>query len=352
MHLRVRSGFTVTELIVCLIVLVCLIGLFVPGIVPPRERARQTTCTNNLRNIGLATESRTVSGRGTFPGYLQLLKFNPPAVAKDRYLATPAADMVVAWSGILLPHLDQAALWYGVFESSVDPYRPPRLEVFLCPQDVLNDEPYPGLSYVANTGAPDVVASKTTTSDDKANGVFHNHLPGARGPRVRRAMDIPDGANRTLMYSENFQRDDPEFSNQFGNTYLGPAPVGTIPAVTNVEQWYGMMWVFDPRSPLSPRAARMERFGEDSRTGPAVNRPYGSYRTRFARPTSNHPDLFLVAFCGGNTRAISTDIDYWVYQQLMTPNGARCKWLATPNVSLPPAFSDADPMRRLTDSDY
>ncbi len=42
----------------------------------------------------------------------------------------------------------------------------------------------------------------------------------------------------------------------------------------------------------------------------------------YCRPSSNHPGGVVVSFCAGNVRFIAEDIDYNVYKQLMTPNGA------------------------------
>ncbi len=53
--------------------------------------------------------------------------------------------------------------------------------------------------------------------------------------------------------------------------------------------------------------------GDKTNTG-AIDLPH-------ARPASNHPGICVFAFCGGNVRTISEDIDYRVYKQLMTPFG-------------------------------
>jgi hypothetical protein len=46
--------------------------------------------------------------------------------------------------------------------------------------------------------------------------------------------------------------------------------------------------------------------------------------TRFARPSSNHPEVVLASFVGGNVKAVYENIEYSVYQRLMTPDGAHC----------------------------
>jgi prepilin-type processing-associated H-X9-DG protein len=45
----------------------------------------------------------------------------------------------------------------------------------------------------------------------------------------------------------------------------------------------------------------------------------------YCRPASQHPGGSVnVIFADGHGRAIEPSIDYLIYQQLMTPNGAKC----------------------------
>lgn len=98
----------------------------------------------------------------------------------------------------------------------------------------------------------------------------------------------------------------------------------------NPEQRFGMIWDYDDNSPFAPAESRFQPLNRDD----DVVTSYGdvSNFARFARPASEHPEAFIVAFCGGNTKEISDAIDYRVYQQLMTPNGAKAARFDTPNV--------------------
>ena len=51
--------------------------------------------------------------------------------------------------------------------------------------------------------------------------------------------------------------------------------------------------------------------------------PPSTSTIQHARPASNHNGVCVFAFCGGNVRPISEDIDYRVYKQLMTPYGGQ-----------------------------
>ncbi|MCH8840804.1 MAG: hypothetical protein IH831_09055 [Planctomycetes bacterium] len=73
--------------------------------------------------------------------------------------------------------------------------------------------------------------------------------------------------------------------------------------------------------------------------------------SRFARPASEHPEIVIAVFAGGNTKSISEQIAYRVYQQLMTPNGRNAQYAGlndTDNQDMRDLFN----IPPLSDSDY
>ncbi|MBA4106743.1 MAG: hypothetical protein C0485_13385 [Pirellula sp.] len=351
MNKKLQPGFTLVELIVCLLIVFMLVGLIVPSTCcPSRERARQTVCTHNLAQLAKA-HAIIMINRSELDGYLGLLKINDDATFRDEDPLTPEREIMVAWPTRLLPTIEQVTLHDQILSGGRDfnLNAPPLIEIFYCPSDPPIDMATGSLGYVANSGMPDLLAaSQSQPSDLRANGVFHDQRPGRFGPKFRWS-DFKNGHSTTILLSENIHRDPPGSASQPGNTWLRPAA-----GATNLEQWYGMVWVVDPQNPRSPRFQLMEPLGRDMRSESELDQPYAASGTRFARPASNHPDVFNVAFCEGNAREISRDIDYAVYQQLMTPDGQKAAPADAPNQrfekTLPADQRFMNPP--LTDADY
>src|SRR5262249_4427125 len=105
-----RSGFTLIELLVVIAIIAVLIALLLPAIQKVRESANLTSCSNNLRQMGIGVHNHQ-STLGYFPttgrGVGARTWVNGVAGG------TPATGSSQAWGWLyqLLPYIEQGNLW-------------------------------------------------------------------------------------------------------------------------------------------------------------------------------------------------------------------------------------------------
>jgi prepilin-type N-terminal cleavage/methylation domain-containing protein/prepilin-type processing-associated H-X9-DG protein len=328
---RKRRAFTLVELLVVITIIGMLVALLLPAVQNTTNVSRQTSCANNMRQLALAAIVYDTS-RGKLPGYSQRVpRSRTQAVGLTRTSDPPRWALVsvdtakavpISWAAMLLPHLERQDIWDQVVDVHLEP-EIRRLDVFVCPSDsealVMPD--LPALSYSVNAGAPDWDGRfliGRNIGDTTANGLFLNLFEFAWNgvkPPTSRLGSIRDGAATTIMLSENVHKSyepaEPGFPSRFSWTF------GT-------EQHLGIVWVVNENPQPGSTYIDQERI---NRAGDDVydNDPeFDPNLPRFARPASAHGAGVNVAFCDGHIEFLRDDIDYTVYQQLLTANGRKC----------------------------
>lgn len=98
-----RSGVTLVELLIVIAIITLLLQLALPAIESSREAARRTVCQNNLRQVGVATQSH-VATQGRFPsGGWGFAWAGDPDRGSDR-------QQPGGWVYNLLPYLEASTL--------------------------------------------------------------------------------------------------------------------------------------------------------------------------------------------------------------------------------------------------
>ena len=347
MFRRPRKGFTLVELLVVIAIIGILVGLLIPAVQRARAAARKIQCTNNMRNWSLAVLSYE-SAKQQLPGSQELMKTDVPA----------APYIPVTWMGAVLDYVEQSDIVEFAKATAGGGLQPADLYIGIavCPEWPNTSKGSPLNSYVANGGflprttdpAPLSTPAYGIAAQRSANGLFLDRIPqnyagGVYPGNVRVTIsDIRDGTSHTLMLGENIQAGpwtqvgtlDPA-----GTALAYYVPRATVPISIGVPAggrfFTTMVWLYAKES--GETATEHPHISTGTSLVASIVTPtmkfngqaftlrqgQGPPTIEAARPSSFHSGGVNVFFADNSGNFLAEQIDYHVYQQLMTPYGVR-----------------------------
>jgi len=194
-----RVGFTLIELLVVIAVIGILIALLLPAVQQVRQAALRTTCSNNLKQILLATHNVNDAMNGL-----------PPAFAPDGWTPTtlalpPFNGAPYSYFSWLLPFIEQDNLFRAMTRGPVPPgsycggqYRNV-IKALVCPLDPSVSN---GLSQTTAGGANGYGASCYSVNYLVfGNSIGKNDASCVQG-RTALVRAAPDGLSTTIFFGE------------------------------------------------------------------------------------------------------------------------------------------------------
>jgi prepilin-type N-terminal cleavage/methylation domain-containing protein/prepilin-type processing-associated H-X9-DG protein len=224
-----RRGFTLVELLVVIAIIGVLVALLLPAVQSAREAARRMQCTNNLRQMAVATLDYELAKKVLPPLYV----FFPGANATDL-----SDDILAHGTHIyILPYMEQKAI-YDLYDFDFTWIQSPNkkaidqdISTFICPSAPSPPErrlerPNWYAGGYADYGVAGRISACNTTDVLKAQGV--KERPDWQG--------LFTGVPQYADYDNNSQTGcgKPVYDGQTGKTYLKDCTDG----LSNTIMWY------------------------------------------------------------------------------------------------------------------
>lgn len=318
------SGFTLVELLVVIAIIGILVALLLPAVSAAREAARKMSCSNNLKQIGLALHTYH-DDHGRFPPN-GLYHWNAARQSHNAHTwyNTSRGSVLVK----LLPYVEQEPMWKMMnfekagttrpvlFEQDAGPtgkwFRSEIIPNFICPS--FPGDPYltgvtpttdPAISCYGFSIGAQRMNSRGGWCVDYPGNVFGTGPPShgndargyrisgvfARGHWAAKFKDIEDGQSQVICFGEVM----PNKSDHHRNGWM----------------YFNSLWT----GTSGPINYPVRGVGDIGFAGPADCSHWQNWQTS-ACFKSNHRAGAQFVFADGSTQFLKENIDYLTYQRL------------------------------------
>jgi prepilin-type N-terminal cleavage/methylation domain-containing protein len=305
---RRTRGFTLIELLVVIAIIAILIGLLLPAVQKVREAAARMSCSNNLKQIGLAVHNYASAYQDRLPAAclrsplnINILSQLLPYLEQTAMYQAGTASVTTYNTTVTPPAWVQANFWdQAVAGTPSGTVRSAVLKPFICPSDPSMQGGYAanqinswgGTSYAMNFQVFGMAPVSVPT------------ISGTSWTARYTVANLPDGTSNTVMSAERYAAcsysvTDPTTGNT--TTYTGGNLWAWPGGDWNPNQW-GVTFANSP-------------WGENYTLPPQnMPNPWGTNCDR-SRPSSAHTAGCLVGLLDGSVRGVNSSVSqttWWI----------------------------------------
>lgn len=330
-----RNAVTRIEVLVLVVVLGLAGSMLVGYLAAAQAAARRTTCTNNMKELGLGTQNYASANNNRFPGSADLI-------------VKGEEKKVGGWSlhVKLLPYMEYGEL-YDKLARKTDPESDDAearkalqrsIPEFVCPDncnslflDPKADPPTGALTNYKGMGATcqqslAMVLGKGTAPYNPNNKRLHPDgalYPSTDGIRM---ADMSDGTSKTVLCAETMDDKASRWTVGREVTTVGLPNATLADAALDPQRFYfapkGFDEQFGPESAVSKAGLRtylsydFKEKDAGKYEDPGFGRPAAAYG-----PSSSHVGVVNHLFGDGSVQAVKKDVDAAAYMFWITRNG-------------------------------
>ena len=290
---RRRSAFTLIELLVVIAIIAILIGLLLPAVQKVREAASRSTCTNNIKQLGVAVQAYASTYQDNLPDAVSATNNVP----KDQYNGSLHLT--------ILPYIEQTAIfnagltnlnstWDGSIPNTpnTNSVKSAVIKTYLCPSD-------PSM----NSGFPSNRGQDWAATCYPSNWmVFGLTTTGSAHTSKYKVGNIPDGTSNTIAFAEK------------SGGYKPGTDDGSLWALAIGFNSWDMKYapVFAASGQTYSRGTN--NWSSTPQTGitPSTADP--------TRASSYHTGTVLVGLVDGSVRGVNSSITQPTWQNVITPD--------------------------------